>query len=47
MRGGPVLDDKGDLVGIHLNAGSGIPIYVFLQAAPSELLNIIKKKDYP
>lgn len=47
MRGGPVLDDKGDLVGIHLNAGSGIPIYVFLQAAPSELLNIIKKNDYP
>ncbi|WP_446399378.1 trypsin-like peptidase domain-containing protein [Coleofasciculus sp. C1-SOL-03] len=28
MRGGLVLDDKGDLVGIHLNAGSGIPIYV-------------------
>ena len=47
MRGGPVLDDKGDLVGIHLNAGSGIPIDVFLQAAPSELLNIMYKNDYP
>ncbi|EDX77610.1 hypothetical protein MC7420_2934 [Coleofasciculus chthonoplastes PCC 7420] len=41
MKGGPVLDNHGELVGIHLNAGSGIPISVFLEAAPSELLDFI------
>ena len=41
MRGGPVLDEKGKLIGIHQIEGEGISMNLFWRRASDEIKSLL------